>query len=127
MIPALLKPYLEFKEKITKEDWVIIDKTPDVYTAFTLSDCYYGAGAPSALYPITGKPILITDYKYPQQISMEKIDVDGLIATASKRMLYAERNVNTLSVFLEHLSVFESQKKKEKADRKSEWIILMGQ
>lgn len=127
MHPEIWDSYVQIKKKFVDEKYGILDDTPEPYMAMILSDCYYGAGGSlSSLYPVTGKPILITDYKYPEQISKEKISLDRFVATFSKRMLYAERNINSLSLFLENLSVFEEQKEERISRQKIRMDNLDG-
>lgn len=111
MLPELRTEYHNLRNRFVAEKWGILDDSPDPYPAMLFSDCYYGAGGSlSAIYPITGKPIMITDYKYPEQISPEPISLKVFKKSFSRRMLYTERNINSLSLFLENLSVFEAQK-----------------
>lgn len=111
MAYGIMKEYHELKDEFLSEGIGVIDNMPDAYPAMHLSDCYYGAGGSlSALYPVTGKPILITDYHYPEQISEKEISLEDFIKTATLRLMYNERNINSLDLFLDNIDVFIGQK-----------------
>lgn len=109
--PDLLDKYMELRNTFIKDDFGILDETPEPHLAMAVSDCYYGAGGSlSAVYPVTGKPLMIMDYLYPQRISDKCISLEDILSTASARLLYAERNINSLDLFLTNIDVFEAQK-----------------
>lgn len=115
MMPTLRDEYIELRNKYIEEKWGILDETKDPYTAMILSDCYFGAGGSlSAIYPVTGKPIMIMDYLYPKQISEKEITVEELKQRATLRMLYLERNRNALDVFLASIEKFETEKEQRR-------------
>lgn len=113
MRSQVLKEYLEFKENFKKHDWVIIDDLSEWHTSADISDCYYGAGGSlSALYLATKKPIMITDYHYPNGIVDKKIDIVMLLKTMNKKHYYNEKFSNSLELFLEEFQkVAEYQRK----------------
>lgn len=111
MCPQLLDEYLQLRRAYVEDGYGILDETSEPHLAMAVSDCYYGAGGSlSAVYPVCGKPLLIMDYQYPKRISSQEISLEEMLKTASTRMLYPERNINTLDVFLSNISVFEAQK-----------------
>lgn len=111
MQPKLLDAYLQLRNVYIEEGDGILDETPEPHLAMAVSDCYYGAGGSlSAIYPVTGKPLLVMDYLYPRRISSKEISLEEMLQTASARMLYAERNINSLDVFLTNIVEFEAQK-----------------
>ena len=72
--------------------------------AMALSDCYFGAGGSLAeLYAISGKPIMIMDYRYPEQISEKPVTAQDIIDNSPDGVLYVERNLNSLEIFLQEL------------------------
>lgn len=122
MRPEIMGAYIKLRDDFVKEKWGILDETPEPYMAMSLSDCYYGAGGSlSAVYPVTGKPIMIMDYLYPAQIEKVEITAQELMERASLRMLFPERNVNSLEIFLGHISEFE----KQNAERKEKQQVRM--
>ena len=111
MQPQLLDSYLQLREAYITDGYGIMDETAEPHLAMAISDCYYGAaGSLSAVYPVSGKPLMVMDYLYPERISNKEISLEEMLQTASARMLYAERNINSLDVFLTHIAAFEAQK-----------------
>lgn len=105
MRPQISAGYTLFKEEFEKRDWVIIDKNKDAYKAMTVSDCYFGAGGSLiTIYSITGKPIMITDYYYPDGISNQTITMETLYHSMGNRLYFNEKDVNSLELFLDNLS-----------------------
>lgn len=116
MRPKIKQAYLELREQYIKEGWGILDETFDPHLAMTLADCYFGAGGSlSAVFPVSGKPIMIMDYLYPKRISMKEITISELLEQDSLRMLYRERNINSLELFLENMSEIEIRNEERKA------------
>ena len=111
MRPELMERYVEMRDLYINEGYGILDETPEPHLAMAVSDCYYGAGGSlSAIYPVTGKPLLIMDYQYPKRISDKMISTEELKGKATDRMLYVERNINTLDVFMSDIEVFIAEK-----------------
>lgn len=112
MCPQILEGYLEFKECFIENDWVIMDETPEWHQAVAVSDCYYGAGGSlSALYLATKKPIMITDYQYPNGISDKEVTVETMFRMMNQKHYFNERFSNSLDLFLsEFMQVAEHQK-----------------
>lgn len=103
--------YLKLRKQFIEEKWGVMDETPEPHLAMALSDCYYGAGGSlTAIYPVTGKPVMMMDYLYPNQTSNEVINIEELISKATCRMLYTERNINSLELFLDNIDLLETQK-----------------
>lgn len=116
MRPALMDDYLHLRQMFLDDNYGIIDETPDPYTAIRLSDCYFGAGGSlSALYPLTGKPLMVMCYNYPDELSNTEISLDKLLSSTIRRLMYYERNINSLELFLENLPAFEAQSIARKA------------
>ena len=113
MRPNVLRGYLEFKNNFLKHEWVIMDDLPEWHQAVAVSDCYYGAGGSlSALYLATKKPIMITDYQYPNGILDKEIVVETMFRTMNKKHYFNERFSNSLDLFLsEFQQVVEYQKR----------------
>ncbi|WP_099469219.1 glycosyltransferase family protein [Konateibacter massiliensis] len=113
MRPQILEEYLKFKEYFIKKDWVIMDETPEWHQAVAVSDCYYGAGGSlSALYLATKKPIMITDYKYPNGISNKEVTVETMFRMMNKKHYFNEVFSNLLDLFLsKFVQISEHQKK----------------
>lgn len=108
MRSQLLEPYLKLKKEFAGYEWAILDDNPEAYTAMAVSDCYFGAGGSLiALYAVTGKPMMVTAYKYPEGISDKNITVEELLNSSGNRMYYNEKNVNALGVFLDNLERFQ--------------------
>ncbi len=112
MRPQLLKDYLNLKSYFIKKNIGIIDDKSDAYEAMSISDCYYGsAGSLAVVYGITGKPMLISNYKY-DCCSPERKDIslEDFLLSNGKSFLYTERNPNTLELFIENLDKFDENK-----------------
>ena len=111
MRPDLLFRYKQLIKEFEETTWGIIDRNVEAYTAMCISDCYFGAGGSLiTLYSVTGKPMMVTDYKYPSGIKEEKITLDELIESGKNKTYYNEKNSNSLSIYLENMSLLEKQK-----------------
>jgi hypothetical protein len=116
MRPEFVDDYLKLRQMFLANNYGVIDETPDPYTAIKLSDCYFGAGGSlSALYPITGKPLMVMCYNYPDGLSNTKISLEKLLSGTIRRLMYYERNINALELYLENLPAFEAQSNARKA------------
>ena len=90
-----------FKNNFIKNDWVILDENPEWHQAVFVSDCYYGAGGSlSALYLATKKPIMITDYHYPNGILDKAVSLETMFKTMNVKYYYNEKFSNSLDLFL---------------------------
>lgn len=109
----MIRDYMEFRENFIKNNWVIIDEMPEWHQAAAISDCYYGAGGSlSALYLATKKPIMITDYQYPNGISDKVVTIEMMFRTMNKKHYFNERFSNSLDLLLsEFMQVVEHQKR----------------
>lgn len=113
MRPNLLEDYIKAKEYFINEHIGFFDNNPDAYEAIKVSDCYFGSGGSlTVIYAVTGKPMLVTDYHYPDNISNEKITLDSFMKALYARTYYIERNINTLDLFLDNLDELDVQKEK---------------
>ena len=59
-------------------------------------------GSLVTIYSVTGKPMMITAYDYPGEISKDKISKEDFYNSLGGRTYYKEKNVNALNVFLEN-------------------------
>ena len=101
MRPNILANYMNFKNNFIKNDWVILDENPEWHQAVFVSDCYYGAGGSlSALYLATKKPIMITDYHYPNGILDKAVSLETMFKTMNVKYYYNEKFSNSLDLFL---------------------------
>lgn len=113
MRPYLLEDYIKAKEYFLNEKIGFLDNNPEAYDAIKVSDCYFGSGGSlTVVYAVTGKPMLVTDYDYPNKISEDNISLEHFMKTLCSRTYYIERNKNTLDLFLDNIEVLESQKEK---------------
>lgn len=111
MRPDLLVKYKQLVKEFEETTWGIIDRNVEAYTAMCISDCYFGAGGSLiTLYSVTGKPMMVTDYKYPNGILEEEITLDELMESGKNKTYFNEKNSNSLSLFLENMCLFEKQK-----------------
>lgn len=77
------------------------------------SDCYFGSGGSLApIYAVTGKPILITAYKYPDNISSQQATIEMLLKQTERSMFFSERYENFLDLFLDNIDLLTSYKEK---------------
>lgn len=112
MRPNILINYVKFKEKFIKNDWVILDQSSECYQAVRISDCYYGAGGSlSALYLMTKKPIMITDYHYPSGISDDEVSLEKIFETMNIKYYYNEKFSNSLDLFLRYFKQVDNYQK----------------
>ncbi|MCI8550076.1 MAG: hypothetical protein HFI68_05710 [Lachnospiraceae bacterium] len=103
MFPDLLSGYQELRRKFQEKRWGILDETAEPHLAMAVSDCYFGAGGSLVtIYSATGKPMLVTAYHYPEEISEKEITKEEFYASLGKRSYYKEQNVNALRLFLEN-------------------------
>lgn len=114
MRPMLLDNYLKLREEFVQKEWGILDTTAEPHTAMALSDCYFGAGGSLVtIYSVTGNPMLLTDYHYPEGISEEEISKEDFYQSIGKRSYYKEQNVNALRLFLDNydeIKTFKAQR-----------------
>lgn len=87
----------------------IIDDNIEPYTAMCASTCYYGAGGSLLpIYTLTGKPMMVTDYSYPNGINKETISLEKLIVSNGSRTYYNETHSNSLEIYLKYIEDFIS-------------------
>lgn len=112
MQPQLLEDYLELRQEFKKQDYGILDESANPHTAMAVSDCYFGAGGSLVtLYSVTGKPMMLTAYHYPEEISEKEITKEELYASLGNRTYYKEQNINALKLFLENYEEIAEWKK----------------
>ena len=91
----------EFDEKIGV-DGVIVTKL----------DGDTRGGAALSVKAVTGKPILITAYKYPDNISSQQATIEMLLKQTERSMFFSERYENFLDLFLDNIDLLTSYKEK---------------
>lgn len=85
------------------------DTAPEAYEAMAASDCYFGAGGSLIpIYSITGKPMMVTDYHYPNGISEACIPLEKLLKWSSSHLYLNETHQNSLSLFLDNIDKFSA-------------------
>lgn len=114
MRPGLLKKYLKIKEEFVKQEWGILDTSEEPHLAMALSDCYFGAGGSLVtIYSVIGKPMMLTDYNYPDGLSTAQITKEEFYLSLGNRFYYKENNINALEMFLdnyEEISTFKTHR-----------------
>ena len=111
MKPGMLTTYKELKEAFIKSGLGVLDTNAEAYDAIYFSDCYFGAGGSLApIYAVTGKPMLLTAYNYPDNISNEEAPLSFLLKQAEKGIYFSERYVNFLDMFLDNLDILMEYK-----------------
>ena len=113
MKPGMLNAYEELKEDFIKSGLGVLDTNTEAYEAMYFSDCYFGAGGSLApIYAATGKPMLLTAYNYPNNISNEEAPLSFLLKQAERSIYFSERYVNFLDMFLDNLDALMEYKNK---------------
>ncbi|MDR0917705.1 MAG: hypothetical protein LBM93_00420 [Oscillospiraceae bacterium] len=128
MRPQLFKDYIELRKEFIIGKWGILDETPEPYLAMILSDCYFGSGGSlSAIYPVSGKPIMAMSYLYPEQVSKTPITLEQMMTEhKTRKLMYLERAINSLDLFLENIEIFEKQKEERIALQSTRTYNLDG-
>lgn len=112
MRPQLLEDYLKLRQEFKEQDYGILDESANPHTAMAVSDCYFGAGGSLVtLYSVTGKPMMLTAYHYPEEISEKEITKEELYTSLGNRTYYKEQNINALKLFLENYEEIAEWKK----------------
>lgn len=128
MRPQLINEYRRIVEEMRLKKWVIIDDSVEAYMAIGISDCYFGAGGSLvALYSVLGKPMMITDYYYPNKISDKEISLEDLIRSMGPRAYMNERNKNSLNLFLEKMNELEKMQMRRLEKEKNKPVKDAGQ
>lgn len=95
--------YEELKSFFVDSGIGVIDDHVEAYEAMSFSDCYFGAGGSLIpIYAVSGKPMLITAYKYPDNIINRTVSVEILLKQAERNMYFSERYENFISLFLDN-------------------------
>lgn len=111
MCPGMLKEYDELKAFFIKSGLGILDTNTEAYEAIYFSDCYFGSGGSLApIYAVTGKPMLLTAYNYPENISCKEVSLPTLLKQAERSLYFSERYVNFLDLFLDNLELLSKYK-----------------
>ena len=113
MKPGMLDEYEKLKLHFLKSNLGVLDTNAEPYEAIYFSDCYFGAGGSLApLYAVTGKPMLLTAYNYPDNICNKEVPLSFLIKQTEYSMYFSERYINFLELFLDNLEILLRYKNK---------------
>lgn len=103
MHPELLVSYLKLKKEFEEWELGILDENEEPHLAMAVSDCYFGAGGSLVtIYSVTGKPMMLTAYHYPEELLENEITKEEFYGSLEHRPYYKEKNINALSLFLEN-------------------------
>ena len=81
----------------------ILDENEEPHLAMAVSDCYFGAGGSLVtIYSVTGKPMMLTAYHYPEELLENEITKEEFYGSLEHRPYYKEKNINALSLFLKN-------------------------
>lgn len=113
MRPGMLDAYNKLKSIFLRSGLGVMDTNPEAYEAIFFSDCYFGAGGSLApIYAVTGKPMLVTAYNYPGNISEKTAPLTSLLKQVDRSLYFSERYVNFLDLFLDNLQLLDEYKEK---------------
>lgn len=85
------------------------DFAPEAHEAMIASDCYFGSGGSLIpVYAISGKPMMVTDYHYPNGISNSDISLERFLKWSSTHMYVNETHRNSLALFLDNITELSS-------------------
>lgn len=113
MRPGMIDEYEKLKSSFIESGLGILDTNVEAYESIYFSDCYFGAGGSlTPIYAVTGKPMLLTAYKYPDNISPTEAPLSALLKQADKSLNFSERYVNFIDLFLDNLELITSYKNK---------------
>lgn len=106
MRPGMLDAYDKLKSAFIESELGILDTNPEAYEAIYFSHCYFGAGGSLApIYAVTGKPILLTAYNYPDNIADREAPLSSMLKQTEQSMYFSERYANFLDLFLDNLTL----------------------
>lgn len=113
MRPGMLEAYNKLKLTFVRSGLGVLDTNVEAHAAMCFSDCYFGAGGSLApLYAVTGKPMLLTAYNYPDNIRNYEASFATLLKQSERSMFFSEKYVNSLDLFLDNLEVITKDKGK---------------
>lgn len=113
MRPGMLEAYNKLRSIFQRSGLGVLDTNPEAYEAISFSDCYFGAGGSLApIYAATGKPMMLTAYKYPDNISPKSAPLASLLKQVDRSLYFSERYANFLDLFLDNLELLESFRNK---------------
>lgn len=113
MRPKMLDDYNKLKAGFLESGLGVVDANVEAYEAIYFSDCYFGAGGSLApIYATTGKPMLLTAYNYPGNISDKEVGLPTLLKQTEKSMYFSERYKNFLDLFLDNIEKLMELKEK---------------
>lgn len=113
MRPGMLEAYNKLRSIFQRSGLGVLDTNPEAYEAISFSDCYFGAGGSLApIYAATGKPMMLTAYKYHDNISPKSAPLASLLKQVDRSLYFSERYANFLDLFLDNLELLESFRNK---------------
>lgn len=113
MRPGLLEAYNKLRSIFLRSGLGVLDANAEAYQAISFSDCYFGAGGSlTPIYAATGKPMMVTAYKYPDNISPVSAPLNSLLKQVDRSMYFSERYANFLDLFLDNLELLNGFKDK---------------
>ena len=113
MKSGIIEDYNKLKEYFVESRLGVIDTNVEAYEAIFFSDCYYGAGGSLVpIYATTGKPMMITAYKYPDNIIDMEVGIETLLKQANVSMHFSERYKNFLDLYLDNYEKIMEYKQK---------------
>lgn len=100
------KCYNKIKKEYIAMNIGVFDYSSEPYDAMNSSDCYYGAGGSLIpIYSTMGKPIMVTDYNYPNGIKNKNDSLDHLIEWKKSHTYMKDMYSNSLALFFENIDV----------------------
>jgi len=104
MRPHLLNDYLKIRDTFIKDDIGIYDDTVDLHRAVYFSDACYGVSSSiSALFAISGKPVLVKDYNLTSGTSFSnEIDPTKIILDESSGDSNFSMFIDSIEMLIEH-------------------------
>lgn len=113
MCPGMIDAYKKLKIEFIKSGLGVLDTNIEAHAAMYFSDCYFGAGGSLVpLYAVTGKPMLVTAYRYPDNIINQEASFSALMKQSESNIFFSERYVNFLDLFLDNLEIIAKDKVK---------------
>lgn len=98
MRPGLLEAYNKLRSIFLRSGLGVLDANAEAYQAISFSDCYFGAGGSlTPIYAATGKPMMVTAYKYHDNISPVSAPLNSLLKQVDRSMYFSERYANLRS------------------------------
>ena len=116
MRPGIIEQYENLKKDFIEKGLGVFDTHKEAYEAMYFSDCYFGSGGSLVpIYAVTGKPMLVTAYKYPDNIISKKTELSVMLKQADKSIYFSERYENFIELFLKNIDVLMTYKQQRYA------------